>query len=135
MAERYGGTSKTTVKESHMLEIKTKNNRCVYRRGPYKRKPYTFSLAEAERSMLRDLILRKNMSIYDAGVAANLDDCKVNARLFDKHPTESQINRAMEIYDKGLSLTIACVASGVSFEHFRKAKHEKDATKHKPQRW
>jgi hypothetical protein len=133
--ERYGGKSKTTVKKAHMPEIKTSNSRRVHRRGPYKRKPDTFSLPKAERSILRDLILKKGMSLHEAAVAGNIDVSKAHSRLFDKHPTEAQINRAMEIYDKGLSFNIACVASGVSFEHFRTARKNRVANEYKPQRW
>lgn len=125
----------TKAKETHMSEVKTKNSRRVHRRGPYKRKPDTFSQAEAERNILRDLILKKGMSLHEAAVAGNLDACKVHARLFDKRPTESQLNRAMEIYDKGLSLTIACVSSGVSFEYFRRARKNRVTNEYKPQRW
>jgi hypothetical protein len=133
--ERYGGKSKATVKESNMPEVKTKNSSGARRRGVYKRKPDTFSLPKAERNILRDLILKKGMSLHEAAVAGNLDACKATARLFDKRPSKEQLNRAMEIYDKGLSLTIACVASGVSFEHFRAARRNHVSNEYKPQRW
>jgi len=98
-------------------------------------KPVFISQAVAEKNMLMDMILNKGLSIQEAAIRCDLDECAAYRRLFSKKPTPQQINRAIEIYDKGLSLTIACVASGVSVEHFRKAKQERSANKYNPYRW
>ncbi len=91
--------------------------------------------SETLKNMLTDLILKKGLSIYEAAISCDMDEGAAKRSLFSKKPTAQQINRAIEIYDKGLSLTIACVASGVSVEHFRKAKQERSANKYNPYRW
>jgi hypothetical protein len=103
----------------------------------YTRKPKTdyFSQALAEKNILANLILIKGLSIHDAAVACDLDTCKAHSRLFSKRPTEQQINRALEIYNKGLPLLTACVASGVSPEKFKAINKQRYANQYNPQRW
>lgn len=91
--------------------------------------------SETLKNMLTDLILKKGLSIYEAAISCDMDEGAAKRSLFSKKPTAQQINRAMEIYDKGLSLTIACVSSGVSFEYFRKARKNRVSNEYKPQRW
>lgn len=94
-----------------------------------------FSLVEAEKNMLKDLILRKNMSIYEASVRCDIDERRANFVLFDKKPTQNQIDYALEIYNKGLPMLQACVASGVSFDTFKKIRREQMQKDRNPQRW
>jgi hypothetical protein len=101
------------------------------------KKPYFNIIKKSEtlKNMLSDLILKKGLSIYEAAISCDIDEAAARRSLFSKKPTAQQINRAIEIYDKGLSLLVACVASGVSVEHFRKAKQERFSNKFNPQRW
>lgn len=113
---------------------KVRSNR---KRTIYTKKPKTdyFSQAVAEKNVLSNLILIKGLSIHDAAVACDLDTCKAYSRLFSKRPTEQQINRALEIYNKGLPLLTACVASGVSPEKFKDINKQRYTKQYNPQRW
>lgn len=93
------------------------------------------SLREMYKNVLRDSILKKNMSIFDAAFKLDIDECSAHGILFDKKPSQKQIDYAMEIFDKGLSLTVACVAAGVSFAAFKKARRDCGNIYYKPQRW
>jgi hypothetical protein len=54
--------------------------------------------------------------------------------LFSKYPTQEQINYAFEVYNKGLSLLHACVASGVAIPAFKLAYQKTRANPYKLQR-
>jgi hypothetical protein len=112
---------------------KSKSTSCFHN---YKKKPpIPFSTqALADRNMLKDFIIRKGLSIYEASVRCDIDECRANFVLFDKKPTQNQIDYALEIYNKGLPMLQACVASGVSFETFKKIRREQMQKDRKPQR-
>jgi hypothetical protein len=93
------------------------------------------TMRETYRTVLRHLILRKNFSIFDAANKYDIDECAAENVLFDKKPTPRQIAYALEIYDKGLSVTIACVAAGVPLKVFKKALRERSSTEYRPKRW
>jgi hypothetical protein len=122
--------TETTTKPK--TRVRSKRKRVIYAKKP---KTDCFSQAVAEKNILSNLILIKGLSIHDAAVACDLDTCKAYSRLFSKHPTDQQINRALEIYNKGLPLLTACVASGVSPEKFKAINKQRYANQYNPQRW
>jgi hypothetical protein len=121
-----------------MTETETKINK----RGPYKKrvnktdnKAKWRSQRAMERNLLRSMILKHGLSVYEASVRCDIDECKAYNRLFDRKPTQQQIEHAFEVYDKGLSLIFACTASGVSPEHFRKLNRARQNKINKIHRW
>jgi hypothetical protein len=87
------------------------------------------------KSVLTHLIVNQGVSIDAAAISCDLDTDAAKRILFSRKPTTQQIDKAIEIYEEGLSLTVACASSGVSVEHFRKAKQERPSKKYKPLRW
>jgi hypothetical protein len=73
------------------------------------------------RQTLKDLILKKNYSITAAADALDMDETLANSWLFNNKPTQMQIDKAIETYNKGLPLLHACVVAGVSFKAFKQA--------------
>jgi hypothetical protein len=93
------------------------------------------SLRAMYKTVLRELILKKNYSIFDAAFKFDMDEVTAIGILFDKKPTQAQIDYALEIYNKGLSMTVACVAASVPFNIFKKAHSTAPRTEYKPKRW
>lgn len=93
--------------------------------------PPVVSLRVTGKNTLQDLILRKNYSITAAADALDIDETLANSWLFSNKPTQMQIDKAIETYNKGLSLLHACVIAGVSFKAFKQAMH---ATKNNTRR-
>ena len=90
---------------------------------------------EQQKAVLKVLIIKNNLSIAQAAFKLDMEECTATGILFAKRPTQKQIDYALEVYNKGLSLTIACVAAGVSFPVFRKALREARANENRIQRW
>jgi len=93
------------------------------------------SLRAMHKTVLRELILKKNYSIFDAAFKFDMDEITAIGILFDKKPTQQQIDYALEIYNKGLSMVVACVAASVPFNIFKKALSAAPRDEYKPKRW
>ena len=100
-----------------------------------KKKPFELSKRLMDKQALRDLVLKHGFSISDAAAKFDMDEGRVENLLFSKYPTAQQYDYALEIYNKGFSMTVACVGAGVSFEHFKKARKEAIKHEYKPMRW
>ncbi len=125
------------VKAKTAPTIKIVNGKKVYHYSDryQKKDPVTVSKRVMDRQVLRDLILKHGFSIGDAAAKFDMDEGRVRRLLFSKVPTAQQYEYALEIYNKGFSVTIACVGAGVSFEHFKKARKEAMRHEYKPLRW
>lgn len=91
-------------------------------------------LRALEKSMLQNLVLKKDYSIAAAADSLDIDETLAHSTLFSKNPTQQQIDYALEVYNKGLSLLHACVASGVSMASFKKVYHATRVTRYRSQR-
>ena len=93
--------------------------------------PPSASIRVTGRQTLQDLILKKNYSITAAADTLDMDETLANSWLFSNKPTQMQIDKAIETYNKGLPLLHACVVAGVPFKVFKQAMH---ATKNNTRR-
>lgn len=84
---------------------------------------------------LKNLIIKDGYSVFSAASKYDMEESHANNILFDKKPTDKQFAHAFEIYDKGFSLTMACVVSGVSPEAFKSARRAKENKQYRPARW
>lgn len=84
---------------------------------------------------LQNLIIKQGYSLAAAAAKFDMDECRVESILYTNRPSENQIKRAFEIYDKGFSLLIACAASGVSPAAFKKARKAQAVIDYRPARW
>jgi hypothetical protein len=100
-----------------------------------KKEPITISRSAMDKQALRDLVLKHGFSISDAAAKFDMDEGRVERLLFSKVPTAQQYDYALEIYNKGFSMTVACVGAGVSFAHFKKARKEAMRHEYRPLRW
>ena len=89
----------------------------------------------SEKQSLIDLVLKRGHSVEYAAVLLYIDDILAKKLIFTNKPTQNQIDYAMEVYNKGLPVMHACVASGVSFETFKKVRRELAEKEYKPYRW
>lgn len=110
--------TETTLKS----KAKNKSRRYKYSKKPRFAPP---SYTETLKNTLKHLIVNQGVSIDAAAMSCDLDADAAKRILFSNKPTQEQTNKAMKIYNKGFSLNVACVASGVSCEHFRKTTQER----------
>jgi hypothetical protein len=103
----------------------------VNKPSKYIPRPSTRALA---RKLLQDLVLQKSYSITAAADSLDIEETLANSILFNKKPTQEQIDYALEIYNKGLPLLHACVASGVAMEVFKKAYRATKVDRYRSQR-
>lgn len=79
----------------------------------------------AYKQALRRLIIKYNLSVYQAAMKLDIDVTKAEYLLYAKKPTKAQIDHAFEIYNKGFAFNLACAASGVSPNEFKIAMRKK----------
>lgn len=103
----------------------------IYKPRKYVPKPPTRA---SDRQTLQNLILKKNYSIAQAADFLDINETLAHTTLFLKHPSQEQINYAFEIYNKGLPLLHACVASGVSIAAFKVAYQKTKANPYRNER-
>jgi len=117
------------------LHVVTRGKEYIYEDTRLRKGKAIFTQAEAEKNVLTDMVVNKGLSIYEAAVKCDIDELRAHRILFNKKPTDKQISRAFEIYDKGLSMIIACVSSGVSPAIFKSLNKQRLENTYKPYRW
>ena len=108
----------------------------LVKRNRKKSRTYSQSIIVAHiKQALQELIIKHGYSIVDAAAKFDIDECRAEYILFSSKPNKQQTAHALEIYNKGFPLMMACVASGVSIKDFNKAKKQESLQQYKPLRW
>lgn len=112
-----------------------KAKKTYYYPDKYKKKPAVQDFKVVSKNILRDLVIKHGYSVAEAAAKFDIDEGRAERLLYTKNPTAQQYEYALEIYDKGLSMVIACVAAGVSPSNFAKARRERVRNAYRPLRW